>query len=129
MERYVNTSKFEQVLSIRIRRLGSGTHHEGKTTLEILPTLGFRNLYIGQPEASVDAAIVYYPFDLIKLNITDDAYRRYYSCRHDLYEDKRSTPTKVGEILRENERDITKVLELETANDADPPLTANFTRA
>ena len=91
-------------------------------------------IYIGQPEASVDAAIVYYPFDdkvltrtdLIKLNITDDAYRRYYSCRHDLYEDKRSTPTKVGEILRENERDITKVLELETANDADLPLTATL---
>ena len=91
-------------------------------------------IFIGQPEASVDAAIVYYPFDgkvlirtdLIKLNITDDAYRRYYSCRHDLYEDKRSTPTRIGELLHENERDITKILEPDTSNDADPPLTATL---
>ena len=89
-------------------------------------------IFIGQPEASVDAAIVYYPFDgkifirtdLIKLDITDDAYRRYYSCRHDLLEDKRSTPTRVGEILSAQERDITKELQPDNANDADPPLTA-----
>ena len=91
-------------------------------------------IFIGQPEASVDAAIVYYPFDgkvltrtdLIKLNITDDAYRRYYSCRHDLYENQRSTPTRIGELLYENEKDITKLLEPVVANDADPPLTATL---
>ena len=89
-------------------------------------------IFIGQPEASVDAAIVYYPFDgkilirtdVIKLDITDDAYRRYYSCRHDLLEDKRSTPTRVGEILLAQERNITKELQPDNANDADPPLTA-----
>ncbi len=82
----------------------------------------------------MDAAIVYYPFDgkvltrtdLIKLDLNDDAYRRYYSCRHDLYEDTRSTPTRVGEILLENERDITKILHPLPANDADHPLTATL---
>ena len=89
-------------------------------------------IFIGQPEASVDAAIVYYPFDgkiftrtdLIKLEITDDAYRRYYSCRYELHEDKRSTPTRVGELLLANERNITTELQPVPANDAIPPLTA-----
>ena len=91
-------------------------------------------IYIGQPEGSVDAAIVYYPFDgklltrtdLIKLDISDEAYRRYYSARHDAFSDSRSAQTKIGELLRENERDITKVLD--TANDevTEPPLTASL---
>ena len=91
-------------------------------------------IFIGQPEGSVDAATVYYPFDgkvltrtdLIKLNITDDAYRRYYSCRHDLYENKRSTPTRIGELLIENQRDITAMLQQLDANEKAhlPPLTA-----
>ena len=49
-------------------------------------------IYIGQPESSVDAATVFYPFDskvlirtdLVKLDITDEAYKRYYSRRHDI---------------------------------------------
>ena len=89
-------------------------------------------IFIGQPEASVDAAIVYYPFDgkiftrtdLIKLEITDDAYRRYYSCRYELHEDKRSTPTRVGEILLANERNFTSELQPDPANDVETPLTA-----
>ena len=89
-------------------------------------------IFIGQPEASVDAAIVYYPFDgkiftrtdLIKLEITDDAYRRYYSCRYELHEDKRSTPTRVGELLLANERNITLELQPDPANDVEIPLTA-----
>lgn len=85
-------------------------------------------IYIGQPEASVDSAIIYYPFegkvlertDLVKLDITDEAYRRYYSRRHDIYDGTRSAPTRVGEILHDNEINIEKLLTLQ--DDEQPPI-------
>ena len=91
-------------------------------------------IFIGQPEASVDAAIVYYPFDgkvltrtdLIKLDISDEAYRRYYSARHDVHDDNRSAQTRIGELLRENERDITKVLHQANDEATQVPLTATL---
>jgi hypothetical protein len=58
-------------------------------------------IYVGQPDHSVDAGIVYFPYtgqELIRsnlhlLNISDEAYRQYFSRRHDLRSPLRSAWT------------------------------------
>ena len=63
--------------------------------------------------------------DLVKLDIADEAYKRYYSRRHDIHQSSQSTPTRVGELLRVNEIDIPKVLRQPGEDDEanDTPLT------
>ena len=64
-------------------------------------------VYVGQPEFSVDAALVFFPYkgqllvrtDVAKLDITEEAYRRYYSKRFDVYGSSKSVSTRIHERL------------------------------
>ena len=84
-------------------------------------------IYIGQPDNIVDAGLIFYPFersvkcrtDLVKLDISDEAYKMYYSRRHDIRDSKESTPTRIGRLL-EGCWDITRMLNEGSTQDAQP---------
>jgi hypothetical protein len=69
---------------------------------------------VGQPDHSVDAGIVYFPYtgqevirsNLHLLNISDEAYRRYFSRRHDLRSPLRSTWTDLRDVAGDLEVDF-----------------------
>ena len=71
-------------------------------------------IYVGQPENSVEAAMVYFPFknqllvrtDVAKLDMSVEAYRRYYLKRPDMYGDNTSTATRVYRRLEEVQFDF-----------------------
>ena len=75
-------------------------------------------IYVGQPESSVEAALVFFPYkgqllvrtDVARLNITDEAYRRYYSKRFDIYGSNRSTSTRIHQRLEEAQWDFAQPL-------------------
>ena len=82
---------------------------------------------MGQPEFSVDAALVFFPYkgqllvrtDVAKLDITEEAYRRYYSKRFDVYGSSKSVSTRIHERLEIAESlDFTAPLE-DDANESD----------
>ena len=85
-------------------------------------------IYIGQPDNIVDAGLIFYPFersvkcrtDLVKLDISDEAYKMYYSRRHDIRDSKESTTTRIGHLLAEGSWDITRMLNERTTQDAEP---------
>ena len=81
--------------------------------------MGCRNLqYVGQPEFSVEAALVFFPYkgqllvrtDVARLNITEEAYRRYYSKRFDIYGSNRSTATRIHQRVEEAQWDFAQRL-------------------
>lgn len=82
-------------------------------------------IYVGQPEESVDAALVFFPYsnqvlvrtDLIKIDISDDAYRRYYARKHEIRDDSTSTSTRITSILEQGMIDISSIIDMES-NDA-----------
>ena len=90
-------------------------------------------IYIGQPEESVDAALLFFPYtnqvlirtDIVKLDISDDAYRKYYARKHEVRDDSESTSTRISRITEPGTMDITSMIDT-VANDAtqDQPLTA-----
>ena len=66
-------------------------------------------VYVGQPESSVEAALVYFPYksqllvrtDVAKLDITTDAYKRFYSKRYDTHGSSKSTSTRIQDRFLE----------------------------
>ena len=76
-------------------------------------------VYIGQPEFSVEAALVYFPYkgqvlvrtDVARLDITDEAYRRYYSKRFDMHGNSKSTSTRIHQRLDEVQWDFSSPLD------------------
>ena len=66
-------------------------------------------IYVGQPEHSVEAAMVYFPYrnqllvrtDVIKLNIKDEAYKRYYHKRYDMSQSSTSTSSRIAARLED----------------------------
>ena len=79
-------------------------------------------IYVGQPENTVDSGLIFYPFersvkcrtDLVKLDISDEAYLKYYSRRHDIRENKESTPARINQLLTARSWDITRMLQDES---------------
>ena len=79
-------------------------------------------IYVGQPENTVDSGLIFYPFersvkcrtDLVKLDISDEAYLKYYSRRHDIRETKESTPARINQLLTARSWDITRMLQDES---------------
>ena len=79
-------------------------------------------IYVGQPEHTVEAALVYFPFknqllvrtDVAKLEMSEEAYRRYYLKRPDMYGDVTSTATRVRSRLEEIQFDYDHPPEAET---------------
>ena len=66
-------------------------------------------VYIGQPPHSVEAALVYFPYrnavlvrtDVAKLEITEEAYKRFYFRRHDISGSSVSTATRIHNRIEE----------------------------
>ena len=95
-------------------------------------------VYVGQPEHSVEASLVYFPYknqllvrtDIAKLDMTADDYRRFYFKRYDMTENPSSTATRLTNRLDEwlidfdqpptEETNDEAPIELPTASLADP---------
>ena len=83
-------------------------------------------VYVGQPEHSVEASLVYFPYknqllvrtDVAKLNITEETYKRFYFKRYDMAENPASTATRIVRRLDEIQFDFDKPLE-QDANDSE----------
>ena len=71
-------------------------------------------IYIGQPDHSVDAGLVYFPYtgkeeirpNLQLLNVTDEAYQRYFSRRHDIRDPSRSVWREFNDVVGDLEFDF-----------------------
>ena len=83
-------------------------------------------VYIGQPPHSVEAALVFFPYrnavlvrtDVAKLDITTEAYKRFYFKRYDVSGSSTSTATRIHQRIEECMHDFDKPLE-EDDNDSD----------
>ena len=84
-------------------------------------------VYVGQPEHSVEAAVVYFPYrnallvrtDVAKLEITEEAYKRFYFKRYDVSGSSISTATRIHHRVEECLCDFDKAPE-EDVNDSSP---------
>ena len=60
-------------------------------------------IYVGQPEYSVEASLVYFPYknqmlvrtDVAKMDMTPEDYKRFYFTRYDMTENSSSTATRL----------------------------------
>ena len=90
-------------------------------------------VYIGQPPHSVEASLVYFPYrnsvlvrtNVAKLEITEEAYKKFYFRRHDISGSSISTATRIHRRVEECLCDFDKPLE-KIANDSttEQPMTA-----
>ena len=86
--------------------------------------------YVGQPEHSVEAALVYFPFknpllvrtDVAKLDMSEDSYKRFYYKRYDMHGEPTSTATRVYRRLEEAQIDFDQA-PLEEADDSESDAT------
>ena len=84
--------------------------------------------FVGQPENSVEAAMVYFPFknqllvrtDVAKLDMSEAAYRRFYLKRYDMHGDSTSTATRIYRRLEEAQFDHDKPPDEHEDNDHAP---------
>ena len=73
-------------------------------------------IYVGQPPHSVEAATVYFPFrnqilvrtDVAKLDISEEAYKRYYFKRYDMHNNSMSSASRLTHRLEEIKYDFSK---------------------
>ena len=78
-------------------------------------------IFVGQPEHSVEAATIYFPYknqilvrtDVIKLDINEEAYKRYYHKRYDISQSSTSTSTRIAARLHEAQWNFDEPLPLE----------------
>ena len=89
-------------------------------------------VYIGQPQHSVEASKVYFPYrnqllvrtNVIKLNIDEEAYKRYYFKRYDMSQSSTSTATRIADRLEEIKWDFSRTPSEETnESTGDLPMT------
>ncbi len=85
-------------------------------------------IFVGQPENSVEAAMVYFPFknqllvrtDIAKLDMSEEAYKRFYLKRYDMHGESTSTTNRVYRRLEEAQFDFDKPLSEDEDNDPAP---------
>ena len=76
-------------------------------------------IFVGQPENSVEAAMVYFPFknqllvrtDIAKLDMSEEAYKRFYLKRYDMHGESTSTTNRVYRRARASGPTVKEALE------------------